>query len=756
MLRWRCPWKGSCLVFCLSVLGLPAAQALDVRIAAQPLSSALRRFAEASGLQLVYVSRVVAGQQSPGSTAGLSDAETLAYLLRGTSLQYEFVNSRMVIIVDAAGRGEKQANSHAAAIVAKGVPDNAATPLDEVIVTAEKRREDLQKVTLSLTSVDGARLENEGRSDLASVLQPVPGVVMQSDLARMSVAIRGIGTNSTPSVAETTVALNADGVYNDLQVNTSANLFDLARVEVLRGPQGTLYGRHAAAGVVNIVTHDPVDSLQATGELEAGNYNMRHAMGVLNVPLGEAWSSRLAVNAQRHDGYLSNGQNDQDSRAARFKLRYQPDDKLSVLVWSAAELTHGSTGSVSASAEQPVDDWVTSEPDGNYSRSTMETVAARLNYDLGAARLSVLPAYQQRASRQRFNANGGLFALDSAYYQRSLELQLNESEGAWLKWLTGAYFYDASGILHFQTGPTRYSISSSAVFGQLTAPLGEGWLAVAGGRVTVDRKSRIRPTTRFTGRWTSPDYKLGLSYQLMPQSLAYVQLSTGHRPGGVFETQSQQFETFLPESILSWETGLKSRWFDERLQVNAALVAYDYRDFQVPGVAVVGGNPVNIYQNAPGASLQTAELEVVVQPAQSHRVELSLAWLQARFKSGFISNGIDYSGKPLENSPRFSGTLRHEYTWPVHRGWFTWRSELVGKTAYLVRFNNPSISRQPDHLMINLSSSFQSGSGRWQVDGYVRNVGNELVRTANFTTQAGEFVGVGSPRTYGLGVTVNY
>jgi iron complex outermembrane receptor protein len=210
--------------------------------------------------------------------------------------------------------------------------------LEEVVVTAEHRSVDLQKLALSVSVISGDEIAGQGITDISQVLQDVPGVVMQggdggpSQLSVQggggppNVAIRGLGT-PTPNTTGA-VAIYEDGV---LDTGGGLNFYDMTRVEVLRGPQGTLYGRGATAGAVNLISNDPTQTFEASGRVQFGNYDLIGTQGVLNIPLSNDWSVRAAFNEAHHSGYFSNGMSNEDDYSTRLKLLFSPNADFSAL-----------------------------------------------------------------------------------------------------------------------------------------------------------------------------------------------------------------------------------------------------------------------------------------------------------------------------------------------------------------------------------------------------------------------------------------
>ncbi len=198
--------------------------------------------------------------------------------------------------------------------------------LEEIVITAERREESIQKTSISISTVSGDDITEQGLTNVEQILKNVPAVIIVGTARGAAVAIRGLGFDLPPQVGESATSMNFDGVYNFRSESGTYGYFDLSRVEVLRGPQGTLYGRNATGGVVNVISNSPSREFEAKGTLELGNYNLLRAEGAVNVPITDNLAARAAYVAINRDGFLSNGQNDAVGQAGRLKTLYKPND----------------------------------------------------------------------------------------------------------------------------------------------------------------------------------------------------------------------------------------------------------------------------------------------------------------------------------------------------------------------------------------------------------------------------------------------
>jgi iron complex outermembrane receptor protein len=210
--------------------------------------------------------------------------------------------------------------------------DTAASGLEEVIVTAARREESTQKSALSIQAISHDELSRAGVTKPEDLNAIAPGVQIGSGGNFPQVYIRGVGNYATNTYAEGAVAMNLDGVYMARPWSSRGAFFDLERVEVLKGPQGTLYGRNASGGAINLISARPTQEAGGYFEGEVGNYSLYRATGAYNIPVSGTFALRAAGQIIRRHGYLSDGYSDERSEAARLHALWKPLDDVSVLL----------------------------------------------------------------------------------------------------------------------------------------------------------------------------------------------------------------------------------------------------------------------------------------------------------------------------------------------------------------------------------------------------------------------------------------
>lgn len=429
---------------------------------------------------------------------------------------------------------------------------------DVVVVTAQKREENIQDIPIAINAFTDTELERLGVQGAEGLAAVVPNLQFGTSDVNSRVAIRGIGAGDTNFAADPGVAFHIDGIYQTRTSGpSSAAFFDVARIEVLRGPQGTLYGRNATGGAVNVISNLPADTFEAYTELLYGSFDRVRVRGFVNVPLLPNLSTRLTAEYDKAGGHTDNligpDPNDKDNLYVRGQLRFQPLDGHE-LVGRVAYAQRGGLGS-SAVVIEPLDNrpgnliigggatpaqvqaasgnlanrYATAQPnaslidpytarfDSPFEQDTT-TTSLSLDYtaDLGFADLKVLAGYQDG---DEFNLEDSdrteLFiatrSTDRKYTQQSLELTLGSSVAGVLDWIVGAFYMEdeVTQYLLSRNSPSPTAIplirddafagDTFAGFGQASFNVTGDLKATAGVRYTVDRKSGSQFGQNFNG-----------------------------------------------------------------------------------------------------------------------------------------------------------------------------------------------------------------------------------------------------------------
>jgi len=426
------------------------------------------------------------------------------------------LGSRMVI-------AQEQASSSAS---------SGQTGLEEVIVTAQRRSENVQHAALAVDVVSPVTLDLASANRASDIASQVPALqIGESGNGQQSLYLRSVGTFTANSYSDPAVAFNVDGVAIGRPSSMSGVMYDLARVEVLKGPQGTLYGRNATGGAINIVPNLP--KLGSTGgdvALTLGNYGELHPEGALNIAVSGASAARIALTYTRHDDYQTDGTGDANSYAGRLQYLYQPNDALSLRL--AADYAHDGGHNVAGTLmalQSPFTGAITASPlsrdvgfldprigalfanqysflsgrffgpiDGTPSADNrFWGVLAELNWRSPLGTLTLLPAYRDSALTDVSTEFGFGEYANEHDDQKSLEVRLASENRGLVRWLLGGYYFDEDIHAVYQFNQQALSpiqalatgTTSGAAFAHVTiAPVDK--FRISGGlRYTHDRKT---------------------------------------------------------------------------------------------------------------------------------------------------------------------------------------------------------------------------------------------------------------------------
>jgi iron complex outermembrane receptor protein len=514
------------------------------------------------------------------------------------------------------------------------VPDRA--PIEEIHVTAERRSTDLQKTALAVTAIAPEALDKSDVTELAGLNGMVPGLeITKSSGFETIVTIRGIGSE-TPENASITVpgvALFIDGVYVANTISLDQTLFDLDHVEVLRGPQGALYGQSAIGGAISLITKQPeLDRFSGGGDVSSGSYDLHRERAELNVPLGEDWAMRVSGQHFQHDGFTANaltGQklDDAGDLSGKVAVTWKPTGSFSAALtgqWYSAD----QNGAAQKNIDDPnADPRVMSQ---DYpSKFNLDTQLYHLNlqWDLPWFSVTSVTAFQGLDHRQHEDSSRSAYSIlgsydDLAAWNTSLqnvneEFDLLSLPTNRLQWIAGAFLlsqHSAQFVAEFEgaaanpvtvvapdieTRPpanlaygnyTYVERRSISPFLQATWPLLDDLRLAAGGRFNedsydlsaLDFSAFSIGSVRHRYSDHTPTWRLELDYDVSPASLAYASFSRGYKPGGINGAASAVVvpDSFKPETNTAFEIGSKNFLFDRHLRANFAGFFYDYRNMQ--------------------------------------------------------------------------------------------------------------------------------------------------------------------------------
>lgn len=684
---------------------------------------------------------------------------------------------------------------------AEGVetPDTTVTGggLAEIIVTAEKRPSSEQRTPIAMSVAGAEELRDNGVSDINALSNVAPSVNIAQNNANTLITIRGVSSRDYTETGDPAVAVSIDNFYLQRAFALNAAIFDVERIEVLRGPQGTLYGRNATAGAVNIQTTRPDFYWNGRASGEIGNYGTLNLEAALSIPVSDTLAFRVAGARRTHEGYRDNAPlkdgDDGDTTGARIHGLFEPNDRLSVLV--TGEYTK--IGGVGAVIKNIGYDDVNSDgtlsigdekqfPLNNQGFTDIETKAIRaaISYEFDGATLSYFGGYQKSMLSRDNDQDGGLtynfgFQQNEDVDDQNHEIRLSSNNPFGFKWQVGGYyfketdelltFFQVNGVgpdpFNFYTFDYDVESESKAVFGQVSYDLSDVVELEAGIRYTEDEKSQVG-FNDIAGTITQLDnvYKgdkitwhVGANFQLTPRNLVYAKVDRGYKAGG-FTTNS----SFGPEVITAYEIGAKNRFFSNNLELNLSGFYYDYTDLQVqqeePSSALINT------LNAGAARVLGAEVDFVWLATPDTQIDGNVAWLDAEYTE-FCTVTLepcpaanDLSGNELTQAPEwtFGGGIQHDFQIGNLRITPRVQTRYQSKSFFTI-LNRPQ-EQQDDYWRSDATLTIQPDDGPWQLQFYGRNLEDSVVLTTSGEAAYadGYLIQFAPPRTYGVRLSFDF
>lgn len=345
------------IVVALFTMSARAQTPVDFNLPEQPLATALREIAARSSINILFDRALVAGRTAPALQGRATLEQALDFVLADTGLTYRYLGQNTISVV----------TRPAAAPDAEHPPDDAVPTtghnageggLQEIIVTAERRAAELQDVAAPVAALTSAALENNAVWNTSDLQLRIPGLLMSSNGTYGQPYLRGVGSDIINPGADSPIAVFIDGAYQARQTAALTDLYDVERVEILKGPQGTLYGRNASGGAIQLLTYEPQPYPDAAVELTVGDSDTRRARAMANVPLNDEWALRLSGMVSRRDGYTRNafddsGVNDEDVSGLRARLRYQSGNGFRAVMSAEYARESDSRGTANKVMDEP-------------------------------------------------------------------------------------------------------------------------------------------------------------------------------------------------------------------------------------------------------------------------------------------------------------------------------------------------------------------------------------------------------------------
>lgn len=675
--------------------------------------------------------------------------------------------------------------------------------LDEVIVTARRREESNLDVPIAITTLGADQLQRVTAFSLKDIRHLIPSLHYQDRSAlQTELTIRGVGGDARNIGIESGVGMYVDGVYAGRTSAYNIDLADIAQIEVLRGPQGTLFGKNTTGGALNVTTIRPDENFRTQGALSVGNYDAVRFKGSVAGPLADKLFGKVLITSWDRSGYLDNlfdgGElQSEDRKSGRAQLRYLPTDSLEINF--AADITRdnqdtilnqlGSTASFGAPFFNP-DRLKVNTDQRNSTERDMHGADLTVDYTLASGHVFTSITAMRDVQITVFSdidqtpvdiLRSGPFTDDARQFTQ--EFRLASPGGEKLDYLVGLYYYQqeadalrrifAQGTpLFFTGGPV--DTDALAVFGNVDFNLTDALTLTAGLRFTDEEKTGNYNQTSEVAPFFNkdiPDLEIGAeefswtlagNYQFMEEVSGYASISRGFKSGGFnvdpLATPSPITAaelTFQPEFVTTYEIGLKSEFLDNRARVSAAIFYSDYEDRQVSQFDEVGGIPTVITRNAGESEISGAELEFTYTPGANLLLYGSLSILDGEYTDfrNATAAGADFTGNTTEKTPEWNFAIGAEYRIPMGNGEFTIAPQYsyIGET--FLQPDNGAFNVEDGYGVFNVRAGYSISDGRYGVYLWGKNLGDTEYKEFARQFQGSDQVLWGEPRTFGIEFT---
>ena len=748
--------------------------------------------------------------------------------------------------------------------------------LEEITVTAQKREENQQKVPIQMEVISGETLAETGMDNVDEILKSVSSAMINMAPDGMRVTVRGIAEEDSVwhdmRVSTPTVAINIDGAYNSGS-SAGMNMFDIERVEVLSGPQSTLYGSNSPGGIVNVVTAAPkTDRYSAIASAEIGSYSLRNYQVSFNAPVyREMIAMRLAAQKSKRGSWVNGGDTAQNTTTARLKTLFQPSDIFSTTLtvnWSKrasggmmggnVDLFDYQDGHYYDDGSKVTNPWTATEsgggmapppmsfsgagslvatqgppPDGGGGGGAMgadqitKGISAEISWDTGIGTLSIVPSYSKSESEDtsEFETNDGYDTTRTSInhtIQKNAEVRMASPVDSPFSWIVGGTYYKSDRenstddwIFDDNDSLQNTKQENKGLYANITYPFTDKFRGTAGYRRSWDEASNVEVPAKvgngITGQeYSNPDYKVGIEYDLADNSMLYASYATSYRVNGMAISQATEEgdRTVPPEKLKAYTIGAKNRFLGNKLQVNASAYYYDYsnKSFSVSEQGRFGGETPNetdwayydedgVYHagtdlNNDGDETDTALTGMDVSDpwiqqfggfrsigadvstnwmiTSRDRLDLSVSYLNAKWTDMKIhfywswiwsDEGRDFSGMKNTFSPTWSTTLGYEHNFALWTfGSLVPHVDIQFKTGYDLSYTQDMYpyNYQEAYYLVNGNVTYTHSSGKWTLNGYVKNATNYAVKTFWQNMSGSYSLGLNDPRTYGTNLTIRF
>ncbi len=578
--------------------------------------------------------------------------------------------------------------------------------LDEIVVRARKKAEGeaVQDTPIAMTAFGEQQFKAIFADDLGDLGMMSPNVELKpsAQVGNQNFTIRGMGVSGTTPSDSPAVGVFQNGVFWGVNYGSLLDTFDVESVEILRGPQGTLFGRNVTGGAVVVRTKRPDGEFGFEAEAVYGDYGRRDIAGSIQGALVEdVLAGRLSVLERRLDGYYDNLEQggrdfgESDSTVVRGTLVLTPTDNFDATL--IVERYEEDGDSVAAKGietpgdlpyqngyREPSNWWDLRLDNPGVSDIEVDSLTLEMNWDIGHGVITSITGYRDLSVYNHTDFDGSGFSgfnqsIDMEQDQFSQEIRYASTFSDWMEFTVGAYYFEQehdfregralnNGLSGLFASGNHLEQDSQAVFGEVDFRLNDQWTLTVGGRYTREDikaqtvpfggcpldESIASPELRIrklslscdlgpTGKedWSDFSPKLGLAWTPDEHQLAYVTATRGFRSGGFSMRGNALLPPFDSEEVTALELGYKGDWLDNRLRINAAIYHNEYDDLQRTILVPSGTGVTQSTGNAAQATISGLEIDVIAQVTERLMVTLAYGYTDASFDK---YDGFDVTG----------------------------------------------------------------------------------------------------------------
>jgi iron complex outermembrane recepter protein len=683
-----------------------------------------------------------------------------------------------------------------AARPALAAADAAGEALAEIIVTAEKQTQNLQKTAAAVTAIPADVLIEAGVVNLPDAEKLVPSVRFQAEGDNIQVFIRGVGANLDFPNVEPNVAFNFAGIYLPREADSAA-FFDVQQLEILPGSQGTLYGRSAIGGTINLTPTKPGFNNEGETLLEVGNHSAVHLTVTQNFKASESVALRAAVDYAYNDGFMVTGADSKNDVSVRLSTILKPTDQLTAYLWFQGAQKMGYHANLVNKGSDPAtgaycetcffygnawDDTRTGKYAGPFGTTERERehyktdmVGGQIDYEFDGAVLSYLPSYLYLDSAPLYWLSAIQSTNTAHYNQLTQELRLASTGGGPFKWLGGLAYYNSrnSGteslftnlpFVFYQTNVDADRLAGYSAFGQVSYSITDSFRLTGGGRASSTKRTAHGFEVvalgglpyDFDKTYNHFDWKVGFEKDVAPEMMVYGTVQTGYQQGtfNALPNTPTFSNEVQPEKLVSYTAGLKTRWLDDRLQINNEVYYYDYHNLIIQAYDISA--PYNVIFNGNKVGIRGDQLDVLAKVSQQDQLNLNIGYSRSRNKDVTDPTGRNFDGLSPPYSPDWTAEAGFTHNIPLGdatlRAHIDWRFESSWFADYV---HNKGTEQVPSNKG---DASLTYDASSWTAGAWIKNMTNRAVIAA--TAAAGvpgpATAYLDDPRTFGLRFTVKY